>query len=96
VAVDHGRLLDALADTGKDHGPGLFGLVLDGGEVVFSAAVGVADLTDQRPISAADRYRIGSLTKVYVASRPSTRTCAAGTQPATSASQPTRRMPSAP
>jgi D-alanyl-D-alanine carboxypeptidase len=67
MAVDHQRLLDALADTGKDHGPGLFGLVLDDGEVVFSAAVGVADLTDQRPISALDRYRIGSLTKVYVA-----------------------------
>jgi D-alanyl-D-alanine carboxypeptidase len=67
MGVDQPGLLRALTDTGMDHGPGLFGLVVDDGEVVFSAAVGVADLADHRPIEARDSYRVGSLTKIYVA-----------------------------
>lgn len=59
-------LAEALTRTGEEHGPGLFGLVTDGGEVVFDGAVGVADLTDGRPMTADDQVRIGSITKTYV------------------------------
>jgi D-alanyl-D-alanine carboxypeptidase len=59
-------LAEALARTGEEHGPGLFGLVTDGGEVVFDGAVGVAELTDGRPMTADDQVRIGSITKTYV------------------------------
>lgn len=58
------RLLD---EAGTTLGPGLFGLVTDGGEVVFSGSTGVADLRSRRAIGPQDRFRIGSVTKVYVA-----------------------------
>lgn len=60
------RLDAALAETARAHGPGLFALVTDAGEVVFEAGVGVAALDSDRPITAADRFRIGSVTKTYV------------------------------
>ena len=67
VPIDDAVLTTALAETGVDHGPGLFGLVTDHGEVVFEGSVGVADLTRPRPIAARDRFRIASVTKTYVA-----------------------------
>jgi D-alanyl-D-alanine carboxypeptidase len=61
------ELRGALAETAKDHGPGVYGLVTQDGRVVFEDAAGVADLDRPRPIDSADRYRIGSITKTYVA-----------------------------
>jgi D-alanyl-D-alanine carboxypeptidase len=60
------RLHTGLAETYREHGPGLFALVTDHGEPVFEAAAGVADLESGRPIVASDRFRIGSVTKTYV------------------------------
>lgn len=57
----------ALEASAEGHGPGLFGLVTDGGEVVFDGAVGVADLADPRPMTADDQVRVASITKTYVA-----------------------------
>ena len=62
--TDLGAALEASA---QGHGPGLFGLVTDGGEVVFDGAVGVADLADPRPMTADDQVRVASITKTYVA-----------------------------
>ncbi|MGC9665503.1 serine hydrolase domain-containing protein [Planosporangium sp. 12N6] len=67
MAVDGAALREALARTGQDHGPGLFGLITEGGRVVFEGSVGVADLRRPRPIEARDRFRVGSVTKVYLA-----------------------------
>jgi len=67
VTSDPRRLRQALVESAAEHGPGLFGLVVDGGEVVFESSVGVADLRERRPIVGGDRFRIGSLTKTYVA-----------------------------
>ncbi len=67
VPIDDAVLTAALAETGVDHGPGLFGLVTEHGEVVFEGSVGVADLARPRPIAAQDRFRIASVTKTYVA-----------------------------
>lgn len=66
MTVDAGALQEALARTAKDHGPGLYGLVTEDGTEVFAGSVGVADLQHPRPIEAVDRFRIGSITKVYV------------------------------
>jgi D-alanyl-D-alanine carboxypeptidase len=65
--MDEGLLQEALADTGRDHGPGLYGLVAEGGEVVFEGSTGVANVENPRPIEGQDQFRIGSLTKTYVA-----------------------------
>lgn len=62
-----GVLREALAETAKDYGPGVYGLVTEDSTPVFAGQVGVADLDHPRPIEAADRFRIGSITKVYVA-----------------------------
>jgi D-alanyl-D-alanine carboxypeptidase len=67
VPVDRETLRAALAETAIDHGPGVYGLVTEAGRPVFTGAVGVADLDRRRPIDAGDRYRIGSVTKMYVA-----------------------------
>lgn len=67
MPVDDEALQLALARTAEEHGPGLYGLVTEAGRPVFTGAVGVADLTRPRPIEASDRYRIGSVTKLYVA-----------------------------
>lgn len=67
VSVDGEALQAALAVTAAEHGPGVYGLVTEAGQPVFTGAVGVADLGSPRPIEACDRYRIGSVTKVYVA-----------------------------
>lgn len=61
------KLQDALDETAQDFGPGLFGLVSDRGQIVFSGSVGIADLENPRPITADDQFRIGSVTKTYVA-----------------------------
>ena len=61
------HLQTALAETAKDHGPGVFGLVTQDGRVSFAGTAGVADLDRPRPIASTDRFRIGSITKVYVA-----------------------------
>lgn len=57
--------LQSLVDDG--HGPGVFGLVSQDGRPVFQGGAGVADLVDGRPITADDRFRVGSVTKTYVA-----------------------------
>lgn len=67
MSTERDRLRAALAETARDHGPGLYGLVTEDGRVSFAGAVGVADLDRPRPIAATDRYRIGSITKTYVA-----------------------------
>jgi len=67
MALDVEALQVALARTGEDHGPGLYGLVTEAGRPVFTGSVGVADLSRPRPIEASDRYRIGSVTKLYIA-----------------------------
>lgn len=67
MPVDGEALQTALAKTATDHGPGLYGLVTEAGRPVFTGAAGVADLDRSRPIGASDRYRIGSVTKLYVA-----------------------------
>jgi D-alanyl-D-alanine carboxypeptidase len=67
VSADGEQLQAALAETANDHGPGVYGLVTQDGRVSFAGAAGLADLDRPRPINAADRYRIGSITKVYVA-----------------------------
>jgi D-alanyl-D-alanine carboxypeptidase len=65
--VEGEALRAALAKTAVDHGPGVYGLVTEAGRPVFTGAVGVADLDRRRPIDPGDRYRIGSVTKMYVA-----------------------------
>lgn len=67
MAVDGEVLQKALAHSAQLHGPGLFGLVTEDGEVVFEGSVGVADVQHPRPIDAQDQFRVGSVTKVYVA-----------------------------
>jgi D-alanyl-D-alanine carboxypeptidase len=67
VAIDEEALAKALADTGQAHGPGLYGLLTEGAEVVFEGAIGVADVDNPRPIAGRDQFRIGSVTKTYVA-----------------------------
>lgn len=66
MVVDAEALQAALAETAADHGPGVHGLVTESGHPVFTGSAGVADLAQPRPIQARDRYRIGSVTKVYV------------------------------
>ena len=65
-AMTNNALADALDRTAADHGPGLFGLVTEGGRTVFEGATGVADLDSRRPMTADDLVRIGSITKTYV------------------------------
>ncbi|HWG28057.1 serine hydrolase domain-containing protein [Actinospica sp.] len=67
MPVDGEALRAALVETAADHGPGLYALVTEGGQPVFTGTVGVADLDRPRPIAASDRCRIGSVTKMYVA-----------------------------
>ena len=67
MTVDGDALRAALEETAKHHGPGVYGLVTEAGSPVFTGTVGVADLERRRPIAADDRYRIGSVTKMYVA-----------------------------
>jgi D-alanyl-D-alanine carboxypeptidase len=67
LAADSVILQEALAESGREHGPGLFGLITEDGRVVFEGAAGVADLARPRPIRARDVFRIGSVTKIYVA-----------------------------
>lgn len=67
MSVDGETLQIALAATAAEHGPGVYGLVTEGGKPVFTGAVGSADLDDPRPIAARDRFRIGSVTKMYTA-----------------------------
>ena len=67
MPVDGEALRAALAQTAAEHGPGVYGLVTEAGRPVFTGTVGVADLDRRRPIDANDRYRIGSVTKMYVA-----------------------------
>jgi D-alanyl-D-alanine carboxypeptidase len=67
MPVDGEALQAALTKTAIDHGPGVYGLVTEAGRPVFAGAAGVADLERPRPIRAADRFRIGSVTKLYVA-----------------------------
>ena len=67
MPADGEQLRAALAETANDHGPGVYGLVTQDGRISFAGTVGVADLDQPRPIDASDRYRIGSITKMYVA-----------------------------
>jgi D-alanyl-D-alanine carboxypeptidase len=60
--------LDALLATAVEQGiPGVVLTVEQGGESVFSGAAGVANLETQTPLTIADRFRIYSITKTFVA-----------------------------
>ncbi|WP_433425711.1 serine hydrolase domain-containing protein [Microtetraspora malaysiensis] len=61
------RLQAALEELACGRGPGVFALVADGADVVFAGSVGTADLNRPRAITSADRFRIASVTKVYLA-----------------------------
>ncbi|MEO3755116.1 serine hydrolase domain-containing protein [Streptomyces sp. B6B3] len=62
------RTLRAFLDSMvPEYGPGLFALVTQDGREVFSGAAGTADLARPRAISEADRFRVGSVTKPFVA-----------------------------
>lgn len=67
MPVDQDALRAAFHATAESHGPGLFGLVTEAGEVVFEHSLGVADLDRPRPLTADDRFRIGSITKTFTA-----------------------------
>jgi D-alanyl-D-alanine carboxypeptidase len=67
VTIDRAVLDQALARSGQRNGPGLYALVTEHGETAYEGAVGVADLDRPRPIEGRDRFRIGSVTKTYVA-----------------------------
>jgi D-alanyl-D-alanine carboxypeptidase len=67
MPVDGEALQAALVETAANHGPGIYALVTEAGQPVFTGAAGVADVNRSRPIEVGDRYRIGSLTKMYVA-----------------------------
>jgi D-alanyl-D-alanine carboxypeptidase len=54
-----------MAEAG--YGPGLFARVTQDGVEEVTATAGVADFVDGRPITAGDRFRIGSITKTFVA-----------------------------
>ncbi|MFC5907915.1 serine hydrolase domain-containing protein [Streptacidiphilus monticola] len=60
-------LQTALDELAHDRGPGVFALVADAGDVVFTGSVGTADLERPRVITAEDRFRIASVTKTYLA-----------------------------
>ncbi|WP_371785269.1 serine hydrolase domain-containing protein [Streptosporangium subroseum] len=60
-------LRSALEELAVGRGPGLFALVTEGGETVFTGGVGTADLADPRPIGSEDRFRVASVTKLYTA-----------------------------
>jgi D-alanyl-D-alanine carboxypeptidase len=57
----------ALSSMAGSCGPGLFAYVTEGGRVLFSGGAGTADLAAPRLIRETDRFRIGSVTKTYVA-----------------------------
>jgi D-alanyl-D-alanine carboxypeptidase len=67
VLTDTEHLVRALRETADNHGPGLYSLVRDNGRTVYEGSEGVADLRDGRPICSRDRFRIGSVTKVFTA-----------------------------
>lgn len=50
-----------------EYGPGLFALVTDDGEPVFTGAAGTAEVNREREINPEDRFRIGDVTKPFVA-----------------------------
>jgi D-alanyl-D-alanine carboxypeptidase len=60
-------LQTAFDQTAFGRGPGLFALVADAGEVVFTASSGTADLVEPRPIEPGDRFRIASISKTFTA-----------------------------
>jgi D-alanyl-D-alanine carboxypeptidase len=67
AVIDSATLDTALDAVLERHGPGLHGLVTENGEVVYQRSVGVADLDSGRAIEPGEFFRIGSVTKVYVA-----------------------------
>jgi D-alanyl-D-alanine carboxypeptidase len=73
VAGGHGgrvsaELQEALDDSVNPGGvPGVIAWVNDGRGRATTGAAGVADLRTRRPIRASDRFRIGSVTKPFVA-----------------------------
>jgi CubicO group peptidase (beta-lactamase class C family) len=47
--------------------PALVGAVFQRGELVWSEAAGLANVEDERPVSVDDQFRVGSITKTFVA-----------------------------
>jgi CubicO group peptidase (beta-lactamase class C family) len=47
--------------------PSLVGAIFHRGELVWSEAVGLADVEAERPVTVEDQFRIGSITKTFVA-----------------------------
>jgi len=66
MAISNRALQGALDATVTTHGPGVFGLVTEHGETIFEGAAGVADIARPRLITGRDRFRTGSITKIYV------------------------------
>lgn len=65
AAVDHAPTRIAMEAAVRAGAPGVLGRVRDA-HGTWSAAVGVADLTTDRPRRPGDRFRIGSITKTFV------------------------------
>ncbi len=62
------RLLQVVADARERLGvPALQVAVVQGGELVWTGAVGWADPPARRPVTAEDRFHIGSVSKLYTA-----------------------------
>ena len=63
-----GRLSRRLAEAqAKERMPGLSAAVARDGEIVWSEAIGLADVEAGRAATVDDQYRIGSITKVITA-----------------------------
>lgn len=65
---EHREYLQSILDSMiPEFGPGLFALVTEKGKPVFVGSAGVAEEGGQRAIGIGDRFRIGSVTKPFVA-----------------------------
>jgi CubicO group peptidase (beta-lactamase class C family) len=58
----------ALSDSSLAQLPGLSVLVARDGEVIYERAVGLADISEQLPVTTKSKFRIGSVTKQFTAS----------------------------
>lgn len=56
-----------LSITTSSYGPGLFLLVHEGADVIFAGSAGTADVDHPRQIAVEDHFRVGSVTKPFVA-----------------------------
>ncbi len=64
---DTDAMQTALEAMLPEYGPGLVAMLSEGGTELFAGAVGYADVSAGRTSDVHDRFRIGSITKTYVA-----------------------------